>query len=316
MNASKASLTLMILMVIAAMMPARTHAAGAATVVRAVTKYFGKESAGEATEWMAKQGSKEAVERLATKASKEGGEAVVDQVAEVATKYGPTAIQGLDNAPVLKPVLGAIDELPAEQAGKALTRLAAGAEGRELAEAVTRYGSGAIRAELKHPGVGVRFATQLGDEGIVLAEKLTTDQAIAIGRHVDDIARLPQAQRGALLTMISEQSDRFANFVGDFVMKNPGKTLFTAATTGVVLANRDAILGGDEIVFDAEGNPIVVSKSGIIERAGARATTEVSERVVSPLIRMIIPLVASIVAVYAAIKLYGVWRKQQQQMNP
>ncbi len=216
---------------------------------------------------------------------------------------------------MLKPVISAIDELPAEQAGKALTRLAAGAEGRELAEAVTRYGSGAIRAELKHPGVGVRFATQLGDEGIVLAEKLTTDQAIAIGRHVDDIARLPQSQRSTLLTMISEQSDRFANFVGDFVMKNPGKTLFTAATTGVVLANRDAILGGDEIVFDAEGNPIVVSKSGLIERAGARATTEVSERVISPVVSMMVPLIAGVVALYAAIKLYGVWRRQQQQLN-
>ncbi len=247
MNATKASVTLMMLMIASAVTPLRSQAAGTATVVRAITKYFSKESAEEATQWMAKQGSQEAVERLATKASKEGGEAVVDQVAEIATKYGPTAIQGLDNAPVLKPVISALDELPAEQAGKALTRLAAGAEGRELAEAVTRYGSGAIRAELKHPGVGVRFATQLGDEGIVLAEKLTTDQAIAIGRHVDDIARLPQSQRSTLLTMISEQSDRFANFVGDFVMKNPGKTLFTAATTGVVLANRDAILGGDEM---------------------------------------------------------------------
>lgn len=316
MNATKVSITLLALGMAAAIAPISSHAAGAATVVRAITRFFGKESAEEAAQWMAKKGGQEAVERLATKASKEGGEAVVDQVAEMATKYGPTAIQGLDNAPILKPVISAIDELPAEQAGKALTRLAAGAEGRELAEAVTRYGSGAMRAELKHPGVGVRFATQLGDEGIELAEKLTTQQAIAIGRHVDDIARLPPSQRGALLTLIGEQTDRFAKFVGDFVMRNPGKTLFTAATTTVVLANRDAILGGDEIVFDAEGNPIVVSKSGIIERAGARATTEVSERVVSPMVSMLVPMIAGIVAVYAAIKLYGVWRRQQRQLNP
>ncbi len=73
MNATKASVTLMMLMIVAAVTPLRSQAAGTATVVRAITKYFGKESAEEATQWMAKQGSQEAVERLATKATKEGG---------------------------------------------------------------------------------------------------------------------------------------------------------------------------------------------------------------------------------------------------
>jgi len=296
--------------------PTQSLAAGGATIVRAVTNYFGKESASEATEWLTKMGGKEVAERLTTKATTEGGEATVEQIAGLAGKYGPDAVRGLDNVPALRPVLGAIDELPESQIGPALARLGAGRSGKELADTVTRYGAGAIRAELKHPGVGVRFASSLGDEGIAIAEKLTTAQAIAIGRHVDDIAKLPPTQRNALLLMISEQSDRFATFVGDFIKQNPGKTLFTVSGTTVVLANKDAILGGDEIVFDKDGNPVVMSKQGLVERAASRATTEVSNRVVSPLVNVFVPLGAIVVAGFSGIKLYGVWKRQQRAMAP
>ena len=298
-------------LLLAANTPSSSAAAGGATIVRAVTNYFGKESAGEAAEWLTKKGGKEVAERLTTKATTEGGEATVEKVASLAGKYGPDAVRGLDNVPVLRPVLGAIDELPENQIGPALARLGAGQQGKELADTVSRYGVGAIRAELKHPGVGVRFAGSFGDEGIAIAEKLTTSQAIAIGRHVDDIAMLPPAQRNALLSMISEQSDRFATFVGDFVKQNPGKTLFTVSGTAVVLANKDAIFGGDEIVFDKEGNPIVMSKQGLVERAASRATTEVSNRVVSPLVQIFVPLGALVVAGFSGVKLYGVWKRQQ-----
>lgn len=292
------------------------QAAGGATIVRAVTNYFGKESAGEATEWMTKKGGMELTERLATKATAEGGEATVEQVASLAGKYGPEVVRGLDNVPALKPVLSAIDELPASQVGPALSRLGAGQQGKALADTVTRYGAGAIRVELKHPGVGVRFASKLGDEGIAVAEKMTTDQAIAISRHIDDIAKLPAAQRSSLIKMMSEQTDRFASFVGDFVKQNPGTTLFTASGTAVVLANKDAIFGGDEIVFDKDGNPILMSKQGMLEKAAARTTTELTDRVVSPVMNVFVPLAAIIVAAFSGIKLYGVWRRQQTALGP
>jgi len=296
---------------VAALGTSTADAAGGATIVRAVTSYFGKESAGEAAEWVTKKGGREMAEKLSQKAASEGGEATVERVAGLAGKYGPDAVRGLDNVATLRPVLGAIDELPASQIGPALSRLAAGVPGKELGEAVTRFGSGALRAELKHPGVGVRFANSLGDDGIVLAQKLTTDQAIAIGRHVDDIAKLPAVQRGAVLEMMSTQTDRFVSFIGSFVKANPGVTLFTAASTGIILANKDAILGGDEIVFDADGNPTIVSKSGLLERASSRLTTEVGERFVSPTLRVALALAATIIAIYSGIKLHGMWKRQQ-----
>lgn len=291
------------------------QAAGGATVVRAVTNYFGKESAGEAAEWMTKKGGVEVAERLTRKATVEGGEATVERVASLAGKYGPDAVRGLDNVPVLRPVLGAIDQLPENQVGSALTRLGAGKQGKELAETVSRYGVGAMRAELKHPGAGVRFASNLGDEGIELAQKLTTEQAIAIGRHVDDIAKLPPAQRSELVRMIADQSDRFTTFVGGFVKRNPGVTLFTISSTAIILANKDAIFGGDEIVFDKDGNPVLMSKQGILERATSRVTGEVSERVVSPIMQVFVPLAALLAAGYFGVKLYGVWQRQQLNLS-
>jgi len=134
------------------------QAAGGATIARAVTNYFGKESAGEAAEWMTKKGGLEVAERLSKKATVEGGEATVEQVASLVGKYGPDAVRGLDNVSILRPVLGAIEQLPENQIGPALSRLGAGQQGKKLAETVSRYGVGAMRVELKHPGVGVRFA--------------------------------------------------------------------------------------------------------------------------------------------------------------
>ena len=292
-----------------------TFAAGGTTIVRAVTNYFGKESSGEAAQWITKKGGKEMAERLTRKASTEGGEATVESVARLAGKYGPDAVRGLDNVPVLRPVLGVIDELPESQVGPALTRLGAGKQGQELAETVSRYGVTAMKAELKHPGVGVRFASGLGDEGIELASKLTTDQAIAVGRHVDDIAKLPAAERSAVLKMVSDQSERFTSFLGQFAKNNPGTTLFTASGTALILANKDAIFGGDQIVFDKDGNPILVSKAGLMERAASRATSEVGDRLVSPIIQFFVPLLAAVCGGYFAIKLYGIWKRQKAALQ-
>ncbi len=169
------------------------------SVARSIAKYFGKEGAGEATEYMAKKGGKQLVERVSRAAVAQGGDDAVEQVAKLVSKHGPEALTALDNAPSILPVISALSEIPESQAKAALARLAAGAAGRELAESVTKYGAAALRSELQHPGVGLALVRSLGDEGADLASKLSSEQAIAIGRHVDDIAKLPPAQRAGLL---------------------------------------------------------------------------------------------------------------------
>jgi hypothetical protein len=245
------------------------------------------------------------VDRVTATAAKQGGEEAVEQVAALAGKYGPDALAALDNAPAILPVIRAVDELPAAQAKIALTRLSAGAGGRELADATARFGSIALTSELKHPGVGLILVRTLGDDGADLASRLNADQAIAVGRHAEDLAKLSIEQRQGIMAMLRTDTQNMVGFVGRFVEANPGKTLFTAATTAVILAEPERILGGDEVVFDAEGNPIVVRKGGLADRAmeaGGDVAGHVSERYVRPLYLTVLAFAGTFFLAWVAIK--------------
>lgn len=282
-------------------------------VARSIMKYFGKEGTEEATEYLARQGGRELAERVGSTALREGGEEAAEQVSKLAAKYGPDALTALDNAPQLAPVLAALGELPESQIKTALARLSAGSAGRELAETIGRVGSSALRSELKHPGVGGILARVLGDDGAELATKLSTDQAIAVARHADDLAALPSAPRKGVMALMRNDAERMVGFMGRFAADNPGKTLFTAATTTIILAESERILGGDEIVFDAEGNPIVVSKAGIAGRtmkAGGEALGHVSTNYIQPLFLTVIAFVATFATLFMLIKL---WHTHQRE---
>jgi hypothetical protein len=236
------------------------HASIGGEIIKAIGRYLAKETGQEATEQAVRQMTKhvgeELIERTAQKVVREGGEKSLVEVGELVAKHGPDVVRALDNAPDALPVLKLLNEIPADEIGKATSRLAAGTTGKELATLGTKLGVVALRSEAKHPGVGVRFARALGSDGAELCLKLTSDQAIQIGRHVDDIAQLPATQQSQLMAFISSNVDRFAAFVGRFVEKNPGKVLFTAASTPIILANSAAIFGDGEVVFDPDGNVI------------------------------------------------------------
>lgn len=282
----------------------------ATSIGRALLKYFGREGGQEATEYLAKKGGKEVIERVTTTAAKQGGEEAVEQVAKLASKHGPDALAALDNAPNVVPVLKALGELPESQVQTALVRLAAGTPGRELSEAIGRFGTAALRSELKHPGVGMILVRSLGDEGAELAARLTDDQAIALARHAKEIAALPQPQRAGLLAMFRGETDRMFTFMGRFVEDNPGKMLFSVATTTVILAQPERILGGDEITFDADGNPVVVTKAGLIGRsmdAGGEVAAHVSDKYLQPLFFAVMAFVGTFAAIWVLIKTWQIW---------
>lgn len=284
-------------------------------VARAVMKYFGKEGTEEATEFLARQGGRELAERVGTAALREGGEETAEQVSRLAATYGPDALKALDNAPQMAPVLAALDELPESQVRSALARLSAGASGRQLAESVSRVGAAALRSDLVHPGVGAALARSLGDEGAELASKLSTDQAITVARHADDVAALPATQRESVMALLHRDGERMVAFMGRFAADNPGKTLFTAATTAVLLAESERILGGDEIVFDADGNPIVVSKAGLAGRtiqAGGKVMAEVSETYLKPLYLTVLAFVVTFASLFLCVKLWHTHQRSKR----
>ena len=284
-----------------------------ASVGKALLKYFGKQGGEEATEYLSRKGGKEIMERVVTTATRQGGDEAVEQVAKFTGKYGPDALAALDNAPSLMPLIRTLDDLPPTQVKLALTRLAAGKSGRELAEAIAVHGGSALRMELQHPGVGLFFVRGFGDEGVEIASKMTTDQAIVVARHADAIGKLPAAQKAGLVGMLKGNTEQMVGFVGRFVEANPGKTLFTVAATTVILAEPDRILGGDEIVFDADGNPVLISKTGFADRAmeaGGEVASHVSTNYLRPVYLTVMAFVGVFVVIWGSLK-YWAFRKMK-----
>ena len=285
----------------------------AGSVGKAILKYFGKQGGEEATEYLSRRGGNEIMERVVTTATRQGGDEAVEQVAKFTGKYGPDALAALDNAPSLVPLIRALDDLPPTQVKLALTKLAAGKPGRELAEAIAVHGGSALRMELQHPGVGLFFVRSFGDEGVELASKMTTDQAIVVARHADDIGKLPATQKAGLVGMLKGNTEQMVGFVGRFVEANPGKTLFTVAATTVILAEPERILGGDEIVFDADGNPVLISKSGFVDRAmeaGGEVASHVSTNYLRPVYLTVMAFVGVFVVIWGSLK-YWAFRKMK-----
>ncbi len=314
----KRTVTLLVILCLVVSASASARAAGvpavASSVTKAIFRYFGKEGSEEAAEYLSKKGGQEILERVSSSAAKQGGDETVEQVAKLAGKHGPDALAALDNAPSIAPVIKALDELPESQLPAALVQLAAGKPGKELAETVARHGAIALRSELMHPGVGMILVRSLGDDGAELAVQLSNRQAIAIGRHAEDIAKLPPAQRDGVIGMFKNNTDRMVSFVGRFVEENPGKSLFTVAATTVILAEPERILGGDEVAFDAQGNPIVVSKAGVVGRtmdAGGEALAHTSQEYLQPLFYVAMVFAGTFVTFWLMIKLWHLHRREK-----
>ncbi|QDT58251.1 hypothetical protein SV7mr_07400 [Stieleria bergensis] len=285
------------------------------SVVKAIAKYFGKQGAEEAAEYAAKKGTAEMAERVSQAALRQGGKEATEQVASLVSKHGPDALKALDNVADLKPVLAALDDVPADQVAAALTRLGSGAAGRELAETIAKTGSAALKAELKHPGVGGLLATKLGSEGAELATKLTSDQAIALARHGDDLVKLTASQRQGVLSLVKNDGQRMAAFMGRFVQQNPGKTLFTVAATTVILAEPERILGGGTIAYDADGNPVLLETTGLADRTlnlGADAVGQVTDRFLQPLFYVAMVFLVVFASAWMLMKLWHIHRRQSQ----
>jgi putative intracellular protease/amidase len=286
-----------------------------APVLKAVAKYFGKEGAGEATEFMTQRGGKELVRKVTAKVAADGGDEAVEQLAKMVSKHGPETLRALDGAANPSAVMSAIRQLPDDQTAAAISRLAAGGPGRELADATAELGVKALTSELKHPGVGLVLVRSLADDGAELATRLSTDQAVTVARHADDIAVLPASQRQGVLAMLRNDTEAMVKFAGRFAEANPGKTLFTVATTGVILAEPDRILGGDEIVYDADGNPVLMRKSGLVDRtvettvsAGGEMLGHLSNAYVRPLFLTALAFVTTFAAIFLILKLRGAKR--------
>lgn len=284
---------------------------GTERLLQATARFFAKAGTREIGQELAEYGGETFVRNLAQRLVREGGEEALEKAVALTGKYGPDVLRAVDNAPSPTTLLRALDDIPTDQVGPAIRRLSAGPQGKTLASLVDRHGANVLRTEIAHPGVGVRLVQNLGNDGIRLSQRLGREEAITVARHAEDIAMLPGDQKSNVLRLLYEDTKRMVEFMGRFVERNPGKTLFTAATTAIILADAERVLGGDDIIIDKDGNPQVVSKPGLLGRTVETTATNL----LRPILNVLLPLIAIGVGAWIGIKLWFAYRLNRLKLT-
>jgi hypothetical protein len=267
----------------------------------ALGRFVARDAAGALGDEIAKLGGKTAVEEFSTRIAEDGGDAALGRAAHYIEEFGPAALKTLEKIPHPASVLEVLDDLPPEEARRAIGYLGR-ADGPALAEATKRFGAAALRLELEHPGVGAKIAEDLGADGIAVARQLPTDRAIVLARKSSEIAALPQAQRSALLARAARQASDFV----DFLESHP-KFVFTVAATTVLLEEKDRIFGGTKIALDAHGVPVAVVTPGLFERLFQTTFAGLQNAVLAPVGLAI----ALLIGAWGSIKILFLYRRHR-----
>ena len=195
----------------------------------------------EAAQELAKLGGQKAVQELMEQAMKEGGETLMKQTAALAEKHGVLALNALHGAPGT--VVKALDGIPAELAENGLRAIAS--QRAVMQSMVKEFGSTALETAAKHPGLAGPISSSMGREGLDIARQVTTQEARILARHADDIAKLPIAERTAVMDLIKRSPGK----VLTWLEKHPKLLVAGAVTGGVVLARKELFGEGDSPGF-------------------------------------------------------------------
>lgn len=274
---------------------------GQATVVREVvqeaTEQLFKQTGRQGLEELSQMGGKAAVREILEQSSREGGEQLVRKVTQYGIEDGPVALRAISRSPAK--MVEALDGVSPELRVAGLR--AVERDPALMTQLVNKYGGGAMEVAARHPGVGEKLAQSLGEDGISLGRKLTTDQSIVAARYADDIAKLSPAERSGVLSAITRSPGK----VLDYLETHP-RTLRTAAGVAVVIAIKDDILGDKGSTIVRRDGTVVTTpaRPGLIERMFPSAS-----KAASTPIALIAGAVAIGVLGWFSIHLWGKWRR-------
>jgi hypothetical protein len=262
------------------------------TLVRAAAKEAVEFFAGQAERQGAKTVAKEltefggeaAVREVFEQVAKESGEEGVKTLVQLTKSYGLDAIRAARVAPRLTTLAERVSPELAPSALRALLR----PEERAVLERIGgELAPSALEAAAKHPGVGVEVVDKLGLAGVKASQRYDTDAIIQLARSAETktIAALPAAEKTGVLKRVAQ-----------FIEQHP-KTVLGAAGLALFVRYKDDLLGDKgEIVVGPDGNPMYVPKTGIIERSSNR------------ILEWLLPIVATIVGLWGANRLFWAWR--------
>lgn len=221
----------------------------ATEVAEALARRGGARAAEVSTKELAALGGHRAVVEVLEHAGREGGEGLMRAVAEHAGRHGVLALQAFRGAPgaVIRAFDGVSTDV-AEGAMRALVR-----EPAAVQALIRNHGVSALEAAARHPGLAVPIGNRLGAEGLDIARRLTTDEAVVLSRHADALAAMPGAGRSQMLAFIRQAPAKSLAW-----MEKHPRLVLAGSATAVITAARKEIFGEAD-------------RQGLLERAVAAA---------------------------------------------
>ncbi len=260
-------------------------------LINVMLREGGEAAASELTEL----GGKTAVSALLQRAASEGGEELVDRVVKYGSRYGPSALMAIEPSP--SQMVRAFDRLPPDLIRPAIQ--AAAREPKLLSRLVSAYGNAALELAGRQPGIGPALVEKLGPDGIRIGNRLTTDQAVALARHAEDIAALPSAERNKFMDAMMKAPAQVLNY-----LETHPKVLLTAGGVSAIIATKENLLGGAVQSSVNEPSP------GLIERVIIRLIDKIAVSVSAAIALIIIGI-----GVFVTIRLRRVSKSNAACMN-
>jgi len=287
-------------MTVGALVPSPTSGSPIRKVAQELAEYIGKKFGREGVQELATLGGKEAVEELLERSTKEGGDALVSKVVSLTQRQGPIAIRVLRLSP--KAFADALDGMPDDVARSALR--ATERDPLQMTKIVQNFGQRGLLTEVKHPGVGASLVSKLGDDGLAISERVTTDQAITLTRYADDIARLPAGDKATAVAALQKAPARIV----EFLERNP-KFMITAATVGTLVAVSDKALAPTVITeYGPDGKPIRTTSRGPADTVSQNAAWPMATVVLI----VAIPL-AGAMLLWLLVRVYWSWIRNRNR---
>lgn len=228
-----------------------------------VGKKLGREGAKELSEKIGREGIEEILER----ALREGGEEAVSRVVRVGGNHGASALRVLKESPVQFARL--LDDIPADQIKMAINAIER--QPKLMSEAVEKYGTMVLATELKHPGVGIKTISSLGDDAINLGQRLSTDQMTRVAHFADDIAKLPASQRSEFINMLANTPGKVFN-----ALETHPNVLKACTVLGIALpVGLKAVEGTTEQVLP--DGTLITTKGPLVDGGTSQAVESVGE---------------------------------------
>ena len=203
----------------------------------AARRFTGRGAVERGTAEAFESGTELLARRVAERLGREGGEGLLARATRLTDEFGPRALRTLDDAQNPAKLLDDLHALPAPSRASALAAFER--EGAALHEAYSAVGGAALRAELRHPGVGGKLAASLGEDGARVLDDLPSGDVAVLARYTDEAAALPVAARSQLGAALA----RNGRAVADYLRKHPAFAL-TTATVAILAVESDRAAEG------------------------------------------------------------------------